>query len=317
MREIISLVSLEPDYIDEIEKKTKGYQFVDYSDGDYSLQDLSEAEIILGWNKDVAGALMNDQSKIKWIQVWSAGVDYLPLDLLQEKKVLLSNARGANAPAVAEQALTFMLMDARQAKTTVINQLNEIWEDPEDLTTLNNKTLMLLGTGQIATHIAKVAKALGMNTIGIDTHGVKKPHYSHVITFDDIEKFIDDADYVINTLPATDETTNLVDAEFFEHMDDSAMYINVGRGQTTNQKDLADALDSGEIRSAALDVFKKEPLPKNSKLWQIPNLLITPHMAGHFDDYDFPIVEIFLKNFKSYSTSGKLVENQVDLKRQY
>lgn len=317
MPEIVSLVPLEPDYIDEIQKKAKGYQFVDFSDGDFSLQDLADAEIILGWKPEVTGALMSDHSKIKWIQVWSAGVDYLPLDLLREKKVKLTNARGTNAPAVAEQAIGFMLMDARQFKTTIINQLNEIWEIPDELTILDQKTVLLLGTGAIATHIAKVAKALGMNTVGVDTHGVKKPHFTHTITFDDLEKFIDDADYVINSLPATDETKGLIDAEFFEHMNDDAMYINIGRGATTNQKDLADALDTGEIRSAALDVFQKEPLPENSPLWEIPNLIITPHDAGHYDDYDFPIVELFLKNLKTYTTSHKLTENVVDLKREY
>ncbi|MFD1465766.1 D-2-hydroxyacid dehydrogenase [Lapidilactobacillus mulanensis] len=313
---LINLIPLNPTLISKIKTQAPQYQFVDLAEKDFTAADLAEAEIILGWSSKISEALKISH-KIKWIQVWFAGVDRLPLKELADAKVSVTTSRGVSAPAIAQQVFGFLLMQSRSLQTSVLAQARSEWQIPDQLTELNDKTVLTLGTGEIARAVAHYAAAFDMQVIGVNTRGTSEAEFQTVYKMSAIDQALKQADVVVNTLPLTHATKGIVDANFFAQMKSSATYINVGRGKTTNERDLIAALQAQQIAFAGLDVFESEPLATNSPLWQMPNVLITPHSAGHTNHYNARIVAIFLKNFAAMQAGQGLVENLVDYQREY
>lgn len=278
---------------------------------------LAEAEIVIGWAKGISDTLLRPDSPLRWVQSWSAGVEKLPLNRLEERGILLTNASGVHAEPITAVILGFMLMFTRNLHTAVRNQLNRRWHSDDNESELTGKTVVIAGTGAIGSETARIAKAFRMKTIGISRSGKEVDHFDEVYTTDQLAKAVSHADFVINTLPLTDETRMLFDADMFSAFQQGAYYINIGRGATTNTEDLMAALNSGRLAGAGLDVFEKEPLPEDHPLWEMEQVIITPHCAGSTDRYADRIVEIFTDNLKSYLADGAPARTRVDYSRQY
>ncbi len=278
---------------------------------------LAEAEIVIGWGKGISDTLLKPESPLRWLQTWSAGVEKLPLDAMKNKGILLTNASGVHAEPITAVIFGFMLLFTRNLHTAVRNQMNRRWHSEGNESELTGKTAVIAGTGAIGSETARIAKAFRMKTVGISRSGKPVDGFDEVYTTGQLKDAVGQGDFVINTLPLTEETQQLFDAEIFSACKRGSYYINIGRGATTHTEALMDALNSGHLAGAGLDVFETEPLPPEHPLWGMEQVVITPHCAGSTDRYADRLVDIFVENMKSYLNSGTPSRNLVDYSRQY
>jgi len=279
--------------------------------------ELPAVEISVGWSKKYGEPLLaSDQ--LKWVQSISAGVDYLPLNDFSDRDILLSNGSGIHALSISEHIIGVLLGYYRGLHQSVKMQEQKIWgQDAIHYDQLAGKNLLVVGTGHIGQQLSKSIRSLGVNTYGINTTGHPVEGFTETYSIKNISKIVSEMDIVVGILPGTHETYHIFNSDIFEKMKKSAIFINVGRGDTVHTKELITALEEKYLAFAALDVFEEEPLPKESLLWDFENVLITPHISGLTVDFQNKFMKIFLANLKSYVADKKLSVNQVELKRGY
>lgn len=323
MKQIICLHSLTPEQIQQLEEAAPGYEFIVKNKKDLSPELIQNAEVFLGWSKTIAETALQENSKLKWVQTWSAGVDTLPLERLREKGILLTNASGVHAIPLSESIFAMMLSFPRQIYAAVRNQMQNKWDSTlsaPGLTTLgeiNGKTLVIAGVGEIGRETARLAKAFGMRVIGVRRSDKPEPNVDRMYTLDGLHEALGQADYIVNVLPLTNETRHIFNASAWNAAKNGAVFINVGRGPTVDTNALIEALNQGRIGGAALDVFEEEPLPAEHPLWSMEQVVITPHIAGDNDRYAERVIEIFTENLKAYVQGQKPPRNLVDYERMY
>ncbi|API87873.1 hydroxyacid dehydrogenase [Marinilactibacillus sp. 15R] len=278
---------------------------------------LEDIEVVYGWKSEDGNKLIDHSAnQVKWIQVASAGVDYLDQEKLKKQDILLTNSSGIHSNGIAESVFGMLLNYTRGMDISLKAQLKSEWISVDTLLELSGKTMIIVGTGEIGKQTGKVAHAFDMKTIGINRSGGEVEHMDEQYTQDDLENVIGHADIVVNILPMTDETDKLFDKNLFKQMKDQSIFINVGRGGTVDTDALLEALDSN-IAYAGLDVFHEEPLPNDHPLWNREDVLITPHIAGRLEDYSKSLFPIFEKNLKAYVNGEELPINLVDYSRGY
>jgi glyoxylate/hydroxypyruvate reductase A len=217
-------------------------------------------------------------SHLEWIHSFGAGVDgFMKLNLPQN--CTLTKTKGKMGQRMAEYCLTYILQDLNRTDLYKINQVTKTWDQvvPKSL---SKQSVVIFGTGNISTDIAQVLQPMVKNIVGVNTSGKNKEFFDICVSFDkmDIENLEADA-IIINTLPATEKTSDLFNKDFFSGLE-NALFINIGRGNSVNEKDLIEALNHKNLRQAILDVFKEEPLPQDSPFWEHPKCTITPHISG-------------------------------------
>ncbi|WP_405171878.1 D-2-hydroxyacid dehydrogenase [Paenibacillus sp. FSL H8-0280] len=280
--------------------------------------ELKEAEIILGWSPLVTEHALKQDGLLKWVQVWSAGVDNLPFADLQQKNVQVTSANGVHAIPITEIILGMMLSHSRWLRQAMLHQQQAEWKAPaKPLPELHGKTAVIVGVGEIGTETARILKALGMRTIGVRRSGKDVPNVDQMYDMTGLHEALSQGDYVINILPLTDETKHIYDQTAFEQFRSGACFVNVGRGPSVKTEALLNALQNGKVAFAALDVFEEEPLPADHPLWGMDNVLITPHIAGSTEQYADRAVDIFIKNLEAYVAGDTLPLNLVDYSHKY
>ncbi|MBP3966045.1 D-2-hydroxyacid dehydrogenase [Paenibacillus lignilyticus] len=282
-------------------------------------QAFREAEIILGWDARVKSIALQEGAKLRWVQSWSSGIDSLPLDLLEERGIMLTDASGVHARSVSETAVAMMLGLSRGIAAAVRNQRTGLWESPDTLAEMNGGTVAIVGAGEIGREVARIARAFDMRVIAVRRSGGPMPEADVVYETSRLDDALREADYVVNILPLTGETQHLFHAERFAVMKRTAYFINVGRGATVRTEDLVEALNKGMIAGAGLDVFEQEPLPADHPLWAMPNVILTPHNAGGLTVRNGErLVKLFLSNLELYlSGHAADLRNLVDYKKRY
>lgn len=278
---------------------------------------VRDADIMIGWSRSMQEEVLAADSKIKWIQAWSAGVDKMPLRELEEKGIQLTNASGVHSVPITEHIFAMILAFNRNLHLAIRQQSNNKWDTSGTFTELAGKTIVIVGVGQIGSHTARVAQAFGMRTVGVRNTGKSDPNVESMYKVDQLDEALAQGDYIVNILPLTDETRGLFNTARFSAMKDSAFFVNVGRGQTVATDDMVQALQSGGLAGAGLDVFEEEPLPADHPLWNLDNVIMTPHMAGDTDRYGERAVEIFLENLKHYVNGEPLSRNVIDYSKSY
>jgi phosphoglycerate dehydrogenase-like enzyme len=262
---------------------------------------LKDAEVIAGWKKGMEKDCLQDESKLKWLQTWSAGVDSYPLEKLEAKNIMLTSANGVHTFPISETIFALMLSLTRKIHTYVKNQQEKTWNHSNLKSEIHQKTIGIIGVGTIGKETAKIAKAFGMTVLGVRRSGEPEDFVDQMYTIDQLNAILPVCDYVVITLPLTNETRHLFAKEQFNQMKPASFFINVGRGEIVVEKDLIDALQNGVIAGAGLDVFEKEPLCEESLLWEMNNVIITPHTAGSTEYYNQRVLEnIFIPNLKTY-----------------
>lgn len=313
-KQILVNVDYDQSYIDKIQTLAPNYNIVT----DIDQANFKAVEIVIGWDKGLVEVLESKDHQIKWIQLQSAGADYVPQDLLKDQNIILSSSSGMHSQVIAESVLGMMLGHARQLFNAHNAQVKKQWsQDAMTMSTLENKTLTIIGVGKIGTQTAKLAKAFDMNIIGVNRSGREVDHVDQIFVQEDVTKAVSQADYVVNILPLTDKTKGFFNIDLFNHFKKGAAFINVGRGPSVVTDDLLKVLDSDQLSYVALDVFEEEPLDENHPLWEHEKVLITPHIAGHMEDYAgtlFPIIE---KNLFEYIKNQTVVINKIDLDQHY
>jgi len=253
--------------------------------------------------------------RLRLIQTIGAGVDaVLPAPDLPPR-VRIANARGVSGEQMSEYALAMMLAFAKQLPRALANQRARHWISvvPHSL---SGKTCSILGMGTIGRVVAERAKHFGMRVIGVQRQPKPTRHADEILPPEQIQRALQQADYLVVILPKTPQTQNLLDAEVLANLHADAVLINISRGGIVNETAVADMLKSGRLRGAALDVFEEEPLPETSDLWMISNLIVTPHMGGLVPDYLDRVLKIFIDNIRCLE-DGKPLINEIDRARGY
>ncbi|MDQ8737938.1 D-2-hydroxyacid dehydrogenase [Paenibacillus sp. LHD-38] len=261
--------------------------------------------------------VLGHDTPLRWVQCWGAGVDQMPLETFARKGILLSNASGVHAFPVSETVFAMMLAFARRLHVTMRNQMSAKWQSPGSLQEIHGKTAAIIGLGAIGEETARLAKAFGMKVLGIRRTGAESSHVDRMYDIGRIMEVLGQSDYVIVTLPLTDETRHMFGHAQFRAMKPSAYFINIGRGGTTDTDALEEALRKGIIAGAGLDVFEEEPLPAVSPLWEMENVILTPHISGLTVNYEERVMDIFLSNLQEYLGGRSPFINRIDLVKQY
>ena len=283
-------------------------------------QSATEISIIFGWSRQHGLAvLQNPATQMKWIQPVSAGIDYLPLDWIREHHIQVTNASGAYSGAIAESTLGYLLYFLRGFNEAVKNQAGHFWQQParSDLDVLANQKVVIYGTGSIGQAIANLLNGFGNYPFGVNRSGHGVTGFQGAVAMQDDADLVKDADIIINAMPATSETTHYFNEAYFNQLNGLRIFVNVGRGKSVDEQALMHALLYQNVLHAALDVFENEPLPKDSKLWNYPNVLITPHQTGFAPDNALPIFDYLRDNVESFVQDGSLHVNVADVSRGY
>ena len=278
---------------------------------------LREAEVILLSTSSLS--LLSRSPKLRWVQFTSAGIDNILETGLFESDVIITNARGIHAVSIGEYVLGTILMFAKKAPLCFLNKQRKQWEKfvPFEL---RGKTLGIIGLGSIGQEIARLAKAFSMRVVAtkrsimkqeLSTMGVDK-----VYPRCDLLEMLGKCDFVVLSVPLTKETTKMLGEQELKSMKSNTYLINISRSGVIDEKMLIRALREGWIAGAGLDVFETEPLPPESELWEMPNVIISPHIAGDNEMYNARVVEIFCENLKRYLIGHPLV-NVVDKEKGY
>ncbi len=277
---------------------------------------LSHTEVIFGWRLPLN--LMSRAPRLKWVQGVAAGVDLLAgKSGLLQSDVPLSNIGGINATTVSEFALCLMLMVAKKAPHLLSNKGARRWE-PFVASELNGKTVGIVGLGRIGREIARLARAFTMRVLALDESvAVREEHMAAVDEFfstGGLLQMLPECDFAVLAVPLTPETRGLIGEAELKAMKPTSYLINVARGPIIKQDVLIQALKERWIAGAALDVFEVEPLPGDSELWGLPNIIISPHIAGFMEQHNVKVTELFCENLKRF-LNGEEPHNLVDKKR--
>lgn len=274
---------------------------------------LKDIEIILGGNRGFTDKVLGiENNSLKWIQVHSAGIDYLDLEALRENNILLSNTSGIHARPIAEHVVAVLLSKSRSIRESIYNQINKEWDHRIAYDDLAGKKMLIFGAGRVGAEVAKLANAFDIEVTGINLIGEPIPNFKEVAKMDEMEKFIGDQDIILNILPLTSATEHFFNTDIFQQMKDGVQFISSGRGPTVDTGALIEAIHSRKIGFAFLDVFEEEPLPKSSPLWNIENTLITAHIAGQVPHFKTKVTAIYLENLRSYLKNGAIIRNKIN-----
>lgn len=234
---------------------------------------------------------------LRYIQLTSAGFDRVPMDYVSEKGIKIYNARGVYSIPMAEFALSGVLQLYKQSKFFLKNQENHKWDKHRGLLELFGKNVCIAGCGNVGTECAKRFNTFGCNTYGVDLYPRQDENYEKMYALSEIDVAIEKADVLVLTLPLTEETKHLFDSEKFEKMKNGAVLVNIARGAVVDTGALIEALNS-KLGGAVLDVFEEEPLSENSPLWDLENVIITPHNSFVGEGNKERLCEVIVKNLK-------------------
>ena len=280
------------------------------------LKHALDADIIVGFPA-ILGEVIGKAKNLKWAHSFSAGVDKLLTPEIVASPVLVSNSSGVHAIPIAEHIIAFMLLFTKRFYDTFRFQQNKKWQRRDDLEELYGKTILIVGLGHIGTQAAKLAHCFGMHVIATNRELEDKPEFVEEIKSpDQIDEMLPRADFVVLSVPHTKETHHMFNTEKLQKMKPSAVLINIGRGGVVNENDLIAALEQKTIRGAALDVTEIEPLPSDSPLWGMENVILTPHHSGTSSEYMNRAIERFCLNLQAF-LKNKSLPNLVDKERGY
>ena len=239
-------------------------------------------------------------TSLKYIQLTSAGLDRVPVEYINEKGIALLNARGVYSVPMAEYAVWGVLALYRNATIHHESKKAHAWNKVRSVMELSGKTVLIVGCGSVGGECAKRFSAMGCRVIGVDIADGVDEYYEKIVSIDGIESLVSEADVVVLTIPHTDKTHRLFNAELIEKMKSTAVLVNIARGGVVDSTALEDALASGKIFGAVLDVFDEEPLVGESPLWDLPNVIITPHNSFVGENNHKRLSKVILDNLSEH-----------------
>lgn len=281
-------------------------------------RDIAAADATIGV---CTAEVLKAAQHLAWIQWPAAGVDRcVQQPLLRERSPLLTNLQRTMGASIAEHVIALTLALSRHFEDFYRAQSEAHWvpfDSAPELEDVGGKTMLVAGLGGIGTEVARRAHALGMRVVATRASGREGPDFvSYVGLPDELPKLAKDADFIVNCLPLTPETTGIFNKEFFAAMKRSAYFISIGRGRSTVTADLAAALTQGTIAGAGLDVVDPEPLPPDNPLWHAPHLIITPHVSANTAVAEETRDAVLIENLRRY-VAGEPMLSVVDIAKGY
>lgn len=284
---------------------------------------LTSAEVLFGFPDDSAtelGRLLKSSSTARWVQAMAAGAgEQLRAAQLQPaalERVIITTASGVHAIPLAEFCLLGLLAFTKNLPRMLEDRSARRWDEYPSRE-LTGQTLVILGLGAIGGEVARLARAFGMRVIGVNRRGATdSEHVERMVPMKELANVLPQVDALVVALPLTDETRGMIDARALRSLKPGAVLVNVGRGQVIDEGAMIESLRSGRLGGAALDVTAAEPLPPDSPLWELPNVLLSPHTAALSFRENERIVDLFLENCRRYLDGQELI-NRIDPGRFY
>lgn len=334
MNQIVILIQLAPDSDDArhfkrvitADSALSACVELRFAVGNEAVERAGDAEVVVGGG--ISSDMLAAAHKLRWVSFWSAGLDNKVSPELEARPLLLTSANGIHGPNIAEHVLMFMLMFARQMPFFMQMQAEGRWERAMPLDArrgnkvfeLNGQTLGIVGMGRIGEALTTRARAFGMRVIGL-----KRDPSSRYDSSVQPEKLygpaqlpllLQESDHVCIATPYTPQTHHLFNASTLAQMRPTAYLYNIARGKIVDEAALVSALQNDRLAGAGLDVFEAEPLPSDSPLWRMPNVIITPHISGLTPHYFARAAELFAANLKRY-LAGQPLQSLYDPTRGY
>ncbi|MCD6452607.1 MAG: D-2-hydroxyacid dehydrogenase [Acidobacteria bacterium] len=311
-----------PDYwVEEIRKRCLQAEVIPVKSREELEREIEDADIYFGWA--LPGEVLRRAKKLRWIHASAAGIRRHLIPELVNSEIIFTNSRGVFSEPIAEYVIGAMIFFSRSFNLAHRFQLERKWAQIEivsegGLFELRGKTLGVVGYGSIGKKVAEKGKCLGMKVIAIKRHLTEETSEegTTLLPKEKLPTLLSESDFVVLTLPLTPETRGLIGEEELNKMKKTAYLINVARGKIVDHDALVKALSNGRIAGAALDVFPEEPLPKESPLFTLKNVLITPHISGISSNYWERVVTLFSENFRRF-VKGEPLLNIVDKKLGY
>ena len=262
--------------------------------------------VVTDFRTDLLERCWPDEHRIRWVHATSAGVDALMFPALRDSDVLLTNARGVFDLGIAEYVLGAVLMHAKDSLGNLALQRQQRWQHRETALVARQRALVI-GAGSIGSEVARLLSALDIEVIGIARTARSAEHFSRVLASEQLDGALPEADIVVIAAPLTDATRGLINRDRLARMRSNALLVNVGRGAIVVTDDLVAALQAGQLGGAVLDVVDPEPLPEGHPLWDLPNVMLSAHMAGDFIGWRRALGEQFMANLQRWLADEPLL----------
>jgi phosphoglycerate dehydrogenase-like enzyme len=306
------------DIVERLQAAFPGIEIVGVRDSGEAAAAVDNADALIGFCDP---EIVSRANQLVWIQIFSAGAeDCVTVEAVANGDVVLTNMQKMASPVIGEHAIAMMMALARALPQYARKMPDGDWDrqfaERENMTSIAGKTMLVVGLGGIGTAVARRADGLRMRVVATRNSSRSGPEFvDYVGLSDELLALAAEADVVVNALPLTPQTANLFDREFFDAVKPGVLFINVARGGSVVTAELVAALKDGRVAGAGLDVTEPEPLPPEHPLWQLPNVIITPHVAGFGNERDdYPVV--FEENVRRF-VAGEPLLNVVDPAKGY
>ncbi|HYE83766.1 MAG TPA: phosphoglycerate dehydrogenase [Clostridia bacterium] len=293
-----------------------GYELVYVNEKEISYSDeISDVDVLVCYNP-FDRLDISQFKKLKWIQLSSVGIDQLPRRQIKEQAIIVTNNRSGYSIPIGEWIVLKTLELLKNSRSFYNKQSKKKWQLDTSVMELYNKTVCFVGTGSIAYEAAKRLQGFDANIIGINTSGKKVDYFKSCYSLKELDYALSQADVAVLSIPYTKQTHHLINEKNIGSLKKGSYLINIARGSIIKESVLIEALQNGRIRGAALDVFENEPLPESSPLWEMQNVIITPHNSWISELRNERKYNIIYENLRSYIT-GKSLMNIVDIDKGY
>ena len=259
---------------------------------------------------------INNMKKLKWIQLFSVGIDQLPMDVVRKNNILITNNKGGYSIPMGEWIILKILEMLKHSKKLYKNQQEKLWKMDTGILELYGRTVGFIGTGSIATEAARRLTGFGVKILGLNTRGREVPYFNRCFSTENMNDMLKLCDIVVITIPYTKKTWHLIDNTAFEAMKNGVYVVNTARGSIMDEGAFIENVKNGKIAGAALDVVEKEPLDVESPLWEFENVIITPHNSWISEKVDARRFDMMYDNLKRY-VSGNKLNNIVNIYKGY
>jgi phosphoglycerate dehydrogenase-like enzyme len=318
MKVVLTLTEGSPHFslLDDLD--LPGLQIVTVTSPEELAAEIVDADVLYGFP---SADLLERGKALRWIQSPSAGVNYLQdLTELVQNEIVLTNTRGAHGPSIGEHTFALLFALTRHIPESIEAQRKHYWARPELYRTsreMRGLTMGIVGFGAIGRAVAQRAKGFDMEILAVDPHpDPGAPFVTETWGMERLPELLEQSDVVVVAAPLTAESNHLLNAAALARMKPDAYLIVVSRGGIVDEEALADVLEAGKLAGAGLDVTEVEPLPAESRLWDAPNTVITPHTAGDSSEKERRCVEILRENLIRFA-HGETLMNLVDKQRGY
>lgn len=278
-------------------------------------EDISDIDALVCYNP-FEKLDISKLKQLKWIQLSSIGIDQVPKNKVKEQGILVTNNRSGYSIPMGEWIVMKILELLKNSKSLYEKQSLRQWQMDTSILELYNKTVCFVGTGSIASEAAKRLQGFDVNIIGINTTGRDTEYFNSCYKMSELNQALSQSDVVVLSIPSTKETFHLINENNIRSIKKGACLVNISRGNVIKESALVEALRLGNLRRAALDVFEEEPLPDDSVLWDLDNIIITPHNSWISEMRNERRYDIIYNNLKRYIAGEKLM-NVVEIEKGY